>query len=212
MLEFIVAADYDTAIINTSTWSANSHPLAQLFAGLFAHGSTTRCKHGRRRVGSLIFSQNCRYPPSLLLLTFVSSISLPPRTARCETHERTSRNVGQSEKRVINRWRSRTSFLDRKLLSTANSALSRVTLNYANSQSGKYNRSPDDELLRAVCCRRDDHSYFISPYFFFPRDSRSVSQVDNKYGRTSLAEFQDLQSRRHRSCQVMRSCRSRATK
>jgi len=118
-----------------------------------------------------------------------SSISLPPRTARCEPHERTSRNVGQSEKRVINRWRSRTSFLDRKLLSTANSALSRVTLNYANSQSGKYNRSPDDELLRAVCCRRDDHSYFISPYFFFPRDSHFVSQVDNKYNEPVSPSF-----------------------
>ena len=102
--------------------------------------------------------------PSCFLHSF-TPILLLPRTARYLTIE-PSRNVGQPEKSVINRRRGRTSFLGRKSLSTTNSVLSRVTLNYANSQSGKYNRSPDDELLRAVCCR---------PRTILPISSHSIS-------------------------------------
>lgn len=140
--------------------------------------STTRCEHGRRRVSSLIFSQNCGYRPSLSRLTF-RTYGLAP-TSNCERYlaSECGRNVGQPEKRVINRRRGRTSFLGRKSLSTANSELSRVTLNYANSQSGKYNRSPDDELLRAVCCRRNDPSYFTShPISFSLVSTRAVRAI-----------------------------------
>lgn len=117
MLEFIVAADNGTATtINTSLIGERSLNLRSVVRpGIANHRESLYADVTTWRVSSLMFS-NCGYrvrPSSRFLHPFLlgdlvlsSHPPLPGRADRPVSYERrdaTSRNVGQPEKRVINR-------------------------------------------------------------------------------------------------------------